>query len=203
MHTAHSRLLKVTGFGVLIAVIVAGCTQETEPTGDAAGLVEALQQRTDVMQELVSEANVMVQELEGLSERQWNAVAGLIAVSKPIAIYESSHLGRQEDVLRDFYGRLVGISRGFVGAVKFQPVMACFDQSVSCLSALQKCRAEAEEGNRNADECDSDPKVVGPCADEALCMLRQFEMLRGAIPDILGGRDPWPPQPFPYDTVLR
>jgi hypothetical protein len=202
MNIARCRIIRASAVGLLAAATFGGCARESQPVVDSGRLEEALGQRTDAVKTLAADASQMVNELVRLGETERNAVAGLVAMSKAVALYES-RLGADSDVLREFYNSLTGYSAAFAGVGKFQAVIACFDASVACLGALKECEEEAEQGNRNADQCNGDPKVVEPCANEALCMLAEFEKLHEAVPDLLAGRDPWPPQPFPYERPGR
>jgi hypothetical protein len=73
-------------------------------------------------------------------------------------------------------------------------VVLLISQTVSCLRAQKKCQS----GRKSPDMCDREPTVIEACANEAICFTRAFQRLHESIPSILGGRDPWPPQPLPF-----
>ena len=104
-----------------------------------------------------------------------------------------------EDILlKEFYGQLNQLSPNYQVVGKYQSFLnACFDQMVSCAKAQKECRDD-DINHGQADECDHDLKVIEACANEAICITKQFFEMERVIPDLLGGRDPWPPQPFPY-----
>jgi hypothetical protein len=177
------------------AVIVATPLLAQKPAKPNEGS-RALQEREKAMRELALDGKRLLNGLKGLTREQRNAVIALMAITRASAFYESRFLKRDDASLQAFYGPLGQFSPAYRAPATFhqQIIRTCFDATVSCLSAQKKCR----NSGGSDDQCDRDFRVIEACANEAACMTREFIRLHQGIPHILGGRDPWPPQPFPY-----
>lgn len=156
---------------------------------------EAFHGREKAMQELAADTERIVDSLKTLTKEQRNAVTALLAVTRAGAAYESRFMRRDDASLRALYGTLREFSPAYKAPGKFQGLLdTCFDASVGCLRSRKECL----DSGKKEDQCDRDPKVMEPCANEAICFTSAFIKLHQGIPEILRGRDPWPPQPFPY-----
>jgi len=178
----------------LLALPLAACltVQQPTPTGKA---YEALGSRDAAMRELAQDVGDVTARLAGLDAREREAVIALLTLSNAVAAYERAGARTDEAPLQDYYASLSGLSRNYRAPGKFQSViLACFDASVSCASAEKSCR---DEGHSERD-CGRNPDVIEACGAEAACMSEAFIDLGRVLPDILDGRDPWPPLPFPY-----
>ena len=179
----------------ILAMFVAVVSAAAEQPAKSGEVEESYQRREEAMQKLTVDSKRILGSLKALSREQKNAVVALMAVTRAAAAYESRLLKRDDPSLRALYGGFREFSPAYKAPGKFQSLLsACFDASVSCLSALKEC---LDDGKKEV-ECDSDPNVREPCANEAICFTAGFMKLHQGIPEILGGRDPWPPLPFPY-----
>ncbi len=182
-------------WSVILALPLAACiTTQKEPaeTGKAVAMLEA---RNTAMAELAQQTRVVTTRLERLEKSEKDAVIALLTLSNAVAAYERAGALKIEEPLRSYYGELGRLSTGYRAPGKFQSmILACFDESVSCATAQQRCRNEG----RSDTDCDRDPGVIEACGAEAACIFDAVRDLERVIPDILGGRDPWPPQPFPF-----
>jgi hypothetical protein len=173
-------------------VIHSALAQEVVKAGKTG---EAYQAREKAMQELAADSKKSIDSLKSLTKEQKNAVVALLAITRAAAAYESRFMKKDDKALRMLYGSLGQFSSAYRAPGAFQSViLGCFDATVSCLSAQKKCRG----AGGSADECDGTPDVIESCANEAICFTSAFMKLHQGIPQILGGRDPWPPLPFPY-----
>jgi len=180
---------------VMLAMPLAACVTLQQSPTEAGKALGALGSRDAAMRQLAQDTRDVTARLAGLETREKEAVIALLTLSNAVAAYERAG-GRLDEVpLQDYYASLADLSRNYRTPGKFQAViLACFDASVSCAGAKKSC---LDEGG-GEDECDGSPKVVEACGAEAACMYDAFIDLDRAMPDILDGRDPWPPQPFPY-----
>ncbi|HEX6034016.1 MAG TPA: hypothetical protein VFY83_06250 [Anaerolineales bacterium] len=206
MNTLQRNNINITvGLAVLLVIIPTCAQQPSKPSKAEEVLAqqpskpskaeEAFRMREMAMQELAGDSEKIAGSLKTLSAEQRSAVVALMAITRAAAAYESRFMRKDDASLRTFYGTFSRFSPAYKAPGKFQSLLAgCFDATVSCLSAQKKC---LDDGNK-VYECERDPKVVEPCANEAICFTNEFFKLHKGIPDILGGRDPWPPQPFPY-----
>ena len=146
------------------------------------------------MQQLAAENKKILESLRGLTTQQKNAVIALMTITRGAAAYESRFLTADDPSLRAFYDPMRDFSPAYKATGKFQSLLgSCFNETVACLRAQKECR----EASR-ASDCDTQPAVIEACANEMICFTREFKKLFDGIPGILGGRDPWPPQLFPY-----
>lgn len=154
---------------------------------------QALRARDKAMQELAADSKRILADLDSLSQKQKNSVIALMAISRAAAAYEAPLLKKSAPSLREYYGNFRDFSKAYRAPGTFQVhLSSCFDETIACASAQARCKGTDRE-------CDRDPSVAAACSREAICMVKAFQELHRGIPDILGGRDPWPPpQPFPY-----
>ncbi len=164
-----------------------------QQSAEANKMKEASRGRERAMQELAADSRRILDSLKTLTKEQRNAVVALIAVAKATAAYES-HLGSKYDSsLRAVYEPLRQFSPAYAAPRHIQvSINGCFAAWKSCAQATEEC-----SGRSHAGSCDGDPKVVEPCANEAMCFTREFIKLHHGMPEILGGRDPFPPHTFP------
>lgn len=195
MKILRRRAVVTAGLAVLLIglpTLVPTLAQQPAKTGKAE---EAFHGREKAMQELAADTKQTLDSLRTLTKEQKSAVVALMAITRAAAAYESRFMKKDDASLRALYGPLSQFSPAYKAPGKFQGFLnACFDATVSCLSARKKCL----DDGKTPDQCDQDPKVLEPCANEAICFTNYFIKLHRGIPQILGGRDPWPPQPFPY-----
>ncbi len=183
---------------VMALLLFAGCNTKSEEgpkqpphTAEPA----AIEKRDEAMRQLAGETKTVLQALKGLDAKEKDAVVALVALTKAVEKYEAMRLSKDATVVGAYYKDLSNYSDRFNLLAEFRSaIMGCFNASVSCLSARKKC---LDEGRTEA-QCDRDPKVIEPCANEAACIAGAFLKLKKGLPDILGGRNPWPPQPFPF-----
>jgi len=191
MRRMHLRATVIAGSAVLLAVLPA-LAQRPATTSREKGVFDRC---GTAMEHLAEDSNQLLDELRTLTKEQRNAVVALMAVTRAAAAYESRFMRQDDAPLRALYGSLSQFSPAYMAPGKFETLLnGCFDATVACLSAQKKC---LDEGGKN-QQCDQDPRVVEPCANEAICFMNAFIKLHQGIPEILVGRDPWPPQPFPY-----
>lgn len=195
MRPQSRRMLFYIHAALILGMFMPSCAQAQQVSQKTKESVIAFEKRNDAMRKLAQESRVVIDELQKLSEKEKSAVVALVTLSKAVSAYEAVRVRANEEPLRIYYKTLGQLSPAYKAPGKFQSILgACFDQSVGCLSALQSCEAEG----RSHDDCEADPGVIQACGAEATCFFSAFLKLEKVIPDILGGRDPWPPQPFPY-----
>jgi hypothetical protein len=194
MKNARYRATVVAGLTALVVLIPTAAQQPAKPGKGS----QALQEREKAMAQLASDSKQALDRLQALTSEQKNAVIALMAITRASAAYESRFLRKDDASLRSLYDPLSKFSPAYRAPASFNRswMTACFDQTVSCLSAQKKCR---DKGG-SEDQCDRKFDVIEACGNEAACITREFLNLHKGIPTILGGRDPWPPkpQPFPY-----
>jgi hypothetical protein len=174
----------------LLIVTTSAAQQDVSPRAR-----QAHEERKSAMQRLASAHESALNNLKGLSPDQKNAILAVMTISGAAAAYESRFPQSDDAGLRSIYGHLRGLSSAYAAPGKFQGLLhQCRDQTIACLVAIKKC----EEGGRNATRCEADAKVIEPCGNEAACMMNAFMQLYAGVPQMLSGKDPWPPQPFPY-----
>lgn len=188
---------RVPRWPMFLAAFLAGCemTEADLQTPAPESPVEAIEARNAVMGELAQDAREVAARLIWLETQEKNAVIALLTLSNAVAAYERAGLRIDQAPLESYYRSLRELSPGYAAPGQFQSVvvLACFDASVSCASAQKSCR----DAGREDFECDEDPDVIEACGAEAACMYEAFLDLGSRLPQILGGRDPWP-RPFPY-----
>jgi hypothetical protein len=191
MKTVVWRSITIASLAVILAIPVTA--QQPAKSGKASQL---FQEREKAVQVLAADSKRILGSLKTLTQEQRNAVIALMAVTSATAAYESRFMKNDDPSLSALYGSLGQFSPAYRAPAKFNQrlMAACFDQTVSCLSAQKKCL----DGGGKRDQCDRDYKVIEACGNEAACFTSEFMKLHQWIPQILGGRDPWPPQPFPY-----
>jgi hypothetical protein len=190
-----SRSIKVTVVVGLVALLVCLPAMAQQQRKSDKGS-RALQEREKAMAQLAADSKQALDRLKGLTSEQKNAVIALMAISRASGAYESRFLRKDDPSLRALYGELRQFSPAYRAPASFSRswMTTCFDQTVACLSAQKKCR----EGGSTDDQCDRSYAVIEACGNEMACITSEFLKLHKGIPTILGGRDPWPPQPFPY-----
>jgi hypothetical protein len=156
---------------------------------------QAKQGLQKAMQVLASDSQKILEKLKPLTKEQKNAVIALMTISRAAATYESRFMKKDDTSIRSFYGSLRQFAPAYKTPGKFQSRMGeSFDAQMACATAQQACRKEG----KSDDDCDSDPKVIVPCANEMIIFIGEFKELHQGIPQIMQGKDPWPPIPFPY-----
>jgi hypothetical protein len=189
---AFNKMTLVTASLAIFLIVVLTLAQQSPKTGKAE---DAFRGREKAMRELAGDNKNIVDSLKTLTAKQKNAVVALMALTRAAATYESRFMKKDDASLRALYGPLSQLSPAYRAPGKFQSLLAgCFNVTASCLKAQKQCH----DDGKKEDECDRDPKVLEPCANEAICVTNEFLKLHKEIPRILEGRDPWPPQPFPY-----
>ena len=148
------------------------------------------------MQQLAIDSKQILSTLKPLSKKQKNAVIALITIMRASAVYESFFKNKNDSALRLLYAPLKEFSTAYTAPRKFQDFSDPYNQAViDCLSALKKC----EDGKTNPNyDCDNDPHVMVPCANEIILFTEQFKQLHNGLPKILDGMDPWPPISPPH-----
>ncbi len=188
-------VLKRVSFLLLMFLMVSGCAHMRGEVRDSSELSSIYNKRDEALNILLKQNQNIVRNLKSLDDKERNSVIALVALTKAVTRYEVFAARSDKKLVGEFYKQLGELSPAYAAPGKFQVLLnSCFDQSVSCLQAKKEC---LDEGGKE-DECDRNPKVVQPCANEAICVINEFINLNHGIPDILGGRDPWPSQPFPY-----
>ncbi len=189
------RLHKSFILSCLLSVsLLPGCDRDTD-TKPAPVDPAVIEKRDDAIRQLVAETGSVLEPLKKLDQNEKNAVVALLALTKSVGKYENIALQRDDRIINAYYKELSDFSDNFSRVFDVKSfILSCFDATVSCLSARKEC---LDEG-RSEDECDRDPRVLVPCANEAICITSQFLKIKKGIPDILGGRTPWPPQPKPF-----
>lgn len=190
-------LLFVCLVGLLTLVLAVTCNRTTaeqesqeEPSLDTA----VFEKRDDAIRQLIGHTNAILKQLEDLDDGERNAVAALLVTSKAVGTYETFSFNREEEILNSYYRELSSFSDVFARSSDVKVFMAaCFDQTIDCLSAQKEC-----EDDENQRDCEHSPKVIGACGAEASCIVNEFLKIERGVPDILGGREPWPPLPRPY-----
>ncbi len=180
------------------AVLLSSSCQTGKP--DPADVV-AIKERNEAIRQLVAQTDSVLQPLRRLDEKEKNAVAALLVLSKAVGSYESVRVQRDDTLINAYYGQLDRFSEKFSRAFDAKSfILSCVDETVSCLVAREKClKGDRLVKGKSEDECDSDdPDVISACGNEAACILSQFLKIDKGIPDILGGGTPWPPQPKPF-----
>jgi len=189
-----TRWGKAAAFIGVIALVAFQPTiaQQAKPSKGS----QALQEREKAMAQLAADSKQALDRLRGLSGEQKSAVVALMAITRASALYESRFLRPDDSSLRALYGPLSQFSSAYRAPANFHRsvMMACFDETVACLSAQKKCR----DGGGSEDQCDRSFAVIEACANEMICFTTEFMKLHQRIPPILGGRDPWPPKPRPF-----
>jgi hypothetical protein len=157
---------------------------------------KALQAMQKSMEMLAADSNKILSTLKTLTAKQKNSVIALMAITRAAGIYETYFQKKDDVALHALYTPLSRFSPAYSAPGKFQAFTdQYFEATVACLGATKEC----EEGKHPSGyDCDSDPKVMVPCINMFLIFMREFQKLHQGIPDILDGKDPWPPQPFPY-----
>lgn len=174
--------------------LLSGCDRETN-TKPAPFDPAVIEKRDDAIRQLVAETGSVLEPLKKLDQNDKNAVVALLALTKSVGQYENTALHRDDKIINAYYKGLSDFSENFSRVFDVKSfILSCFDATVSCLSARKECLDEGKSEN----ECDRDPRVLAPCANEAICITKQFLKIKKGIPDILGGRTPWPPQPKPF-----
>jgi len=177
---------------------IACCPTFAQQTATSQKGRQALQEREKAMAQLATDSKQVVERLKELTAEQKNAVVALMAISRASAVYESRFLRKDDASLRALYGALSDFSLAYRAPASFSRswMTACFDQTVACLGAQKTCR----DSGTSEQDCDRRFDVIEACGNEAACVTSEFIKLHQGIPQILGGRDPWPPkpQPFPY-----
>jgi hypothetical protein len=149
------------------------------------------------MQHLNIDTKQILVILKPLTLKQKNAVIAFATIMRAAAIYESLTYKKKDTALQALYNQLSKFSKAYCAPGKLQGFTdPHFQATVDCLSALKEC--EDRQPKPDNYDCDSDPKVIVPCVNEFLIFMEEFEKLHKGIPDILDGKDPWPPIPFPY-----
>lgn len=182
---------------VCLATIISLCGCEpNETTTEQATIDPTLIEKRDLaIRQLVAETGSILEPLKELESNEMDAVVALLALSKAVGSYESAQLRRDDETINSYYQELDNVSEHFSRVFDVKTfILNCFDQTVSCLSALKECQDEG----RSEEECERSPDAVVACGNEAMCITEQFLKIEKGLPDILGGREPWPPQPKPY-----
>ena len=180
----------IVAVGLLALACARGPTAE-QKAADRAKLVDA---RKKLAQETARMANATGQiagPLKNLSEEQIASVVALSYVAESVALASSPNARLPEGTAARFKNELgvvhPGLSQMAGGG---SLVLACFDESVACASALKKC----EDDGRGEEACF---ESWGPCAQETVCVMRQLDAMRGRIGDIFGRLKPPKPIPWP------
>ena len=187
----------LNSIGLLLPIIIAtsGCAHLQGERRTPSELSSIYNKRDEALNVLLERNQNIVNNLKNLDDNEKNSVIALVTLTKAVTNYEIVAARKDKKLVKEYYQQLNALSPSYAATGKFQTILgACFDQSVSCLQAKKDC---LDDGGKE-DECDGNPRVVQPCANEAICVINTFVDLDHGIPDILGGRDPWPPQPFPY-----
>ncbi len=189
------RFSQLAILGSLLSVaVLSGCGREpaTKPAPIDPAVIE---KRDDAIRQLVAETDSVLKRLEGLDQKEKNAVVALLALTKAVGKYENITLQRDDTIVNSHYKALSDFSENFSRVFDVKSfILVCFEETVSCVSARKRCRDEG----RSEDECERRPDVLAACGEEAACITSQFVKIKKGIPDILGGRTPWPPQPKPF-----
>ncbi|MCI0613781.1 hypothetical protein L0244_12425 [bacterium] len=157
--------------------------------------ITKLQERNAAMRQLTEETGAIVQQLKKLDQNEINAVVALLAMTKAVGFYEFTAVRRDDKIISSYYEELSKLSPHFSNVVNVRAiVMSCFQEMVSCGSAQKKCQDEG----KSEEECETNPDVIIACGNEALCVTKALLKIKTGMPDILGGRNPWPPLPKPY-----
>ncbi len=189
------KIIRKTSVVTVLAAVLLVLPLLAQQVGKTGREGQAFQEREKAMQQLAEDSRQIVDSLKTLTKEQKNSVVALMAITRAAAAYESRFIRQDDRSLRALYEPLGQFSQAYKAPGKFQGLLnGCFDATVSCLSAQKKC---LDAGGKE-DQCNGDPKVLVPCANEAICVIGAFMKLHQGIPQIVLGRDPWPPIPFPY-----
>ena len=181
------------GVAIVVGLLTLACTREPtaeQKATDRAKLTEAREKLEQQAAQMVKATGQIAEPLKNLKEEQIASVVALSYLTRSLALANSPNVRMPGAIGSQFKDKLGSISPNLARVATTKSIVfACFDQSISCLSALKKCEDEGTDESKCFESW-------GPCAEEIYCVMGQLEAMKGRINVIFGGLRP--PRPIPW-----